>query len=245
MCERLLGLGLTPKELRLIKPETITGFQFFGPIKLNLSVHNTPPEAIASLLAKLSKPHFLDPYNRWEWTRKVINPLWLVGSGFEGHLIGLPQKVVLERLEEYERSIQRLAKRYGFQPQLTRFIKKPDSAISAGLAREGLIIFEILLARARAERTMLQKGGCQANSGFQKTCYSSIPMVAPRFSFDQTTGCLTIGAEKIPPAIKSSKPLFSDDIRASCNIKDQFPFLSEIGRFGFPPVKLILSGIKE
>jgi len=219
-----------------LEPESIKGFQFIEPVNLAISIYDTSNKKMASLLGSLSDPHFLDPYNRWQLARKVINPLYLVGSGFEGHLVGLTQKEILIKLVEYEDFIQRSAKIYCFQPELTNFIKNPNSPISVKFTQKMSTTFGALLAKARAQRSMLQIEGSQTNRRFQEKVYNrSTPIVVPNFDFDLSTRYLTIGVEKILQSKNPSSSIFSSDI------KREFPYLSEIGRFGFPPLKLILS----
>jgi len=231
------------EQLRSLEPEKIRGFQFLEPVRLNISMYSISSKEAAFLLKNLFDPHFLDPYNRWQRTRKVLNPRYVknLKSGFEGHLVGLSKKEILERLKKYEETIQHSAELCGLQLQLNNFIRNPNSLISVKFARQMLITFEALLAEARAERSNLQWSGKKENIEFQEKVYNdsrtSKPIILPQFSFDQATGYLAISIKEVSQSNKI--PSYPNDT------ENQFPCLNEIGRFGFPPLKLVLSKITD
>jgi hypothetical protein len=174
------------------------------------------------LFGDLLDPSKLLPFYRWQLCRRVINPLWTKGSGFEGHLIGLPPKEIKEILSQQEEFLKRNGCQKDFQEptSLEEVIKMSEC-------------FAIILARMRATRIGLQKT-CSENQQYQDMVYNSSNQLLKLF-FDIYEDNLIIGVDYLSSL--NQKSIFSPPFN---DIKNNFPLLAEIGRFGFPPLRTLL-----
>lgn len=164
------------------------------------------------------------PYHRWQFTRRMVNPLWTKGSGFEGYFVGLPENDILSMLNQFERQIWRNFT-YG-KLELCKFINNPSQAVSVDFANEMRITFEMLLAQAKAVRSTLQPKFSE-NVAFQQRVYSPPEIIQCGWRFNDDCFSLAGWNSSV------SRESVSD-------IRNQFPALAEIGRFGFPPLRMAL-----
>jgi len=172
------------------------------------------------LFNDLLDPSKLAPFYRWQLCRRVINPLWTKGSGFEGHLIGLPPEVIKGILSEQEEFLKQNGSQQNFQEPTS--LKDAINMSSC---------FGVILSRMRAQRTILQQT-CPENRKYQDMAYNSNLLLKPTFYIEGNN--LIIGVDLCSPNQKGIfSPLFND-------IRNDFPLLAEIGRFGFPPLRILL-----
>lgn len=215
--------------------------EFGAPFNLTVSLdpYYLPPnsEQRLSLFNDLLDPQKLEPYYRWQLTRRVINPFWLKGSGFEGHLLGLPEQEILEILSEVDKDIRTSGKIWGFLGVLKKLVDNPNTPISLTDALNLKTEFEVLLARMRAMRSKLQKEHPK-NKEFQETVYSFVWFLRPCFSLEEKILFVGFNNELVKLVNNEGKPIFGTDIR------NKFPYLAEIGRFGFPPFRILLNNLK-
>jgi len=181
--------------------------------------HNDGLEKRKSLFGELLDPSKLVPFYRWQLCRRVINPLWTKGSGFEGHLIGLSPEEIKDILRKQEEFL----KKNGCQKEFQRPISLKD-AINMSLC------FSVILARMRAQRTILQQTHPE-NRQYQDMVYNSNLLFKPIFNICEKN--LIIGFSSSPNQKDIFSPPFND-------IRNDFPLLAEIGRFGFPPLTILL-----
>jgi hypothetical protein len=153
--------------------------------------------------------------------RRAINPLWTKGSGFEGHLIGLPPEEIKEILSQQEEFLKRNGCQQDFQ--------KPTSLEDA---IEMSSCFGVILARMRAIRTTLQQAYPE-NRQYQDMVYNSNQLLKTCFIIDGDN--LIIGVDYL--SSPNQKGIFSPPFN---DIRNDFPLLAEIGRFGFPPLTILL-----
>jgi len=188
--------------------------------------YNDGLEKRTGLFGDLLDPSKLAPFYRWQLCRRVINPLWTKGSGFEGHLIGLPPKEIKEILSQQEEFLKRNIKTNGCQKDF----QEPTSLEEAIKMSE---CFAIILGRMRAIRIGLQKT-CSENQQYQDIVYNNSNQLLKLF-FNIDRGNLIIGVDY--SSSLNQKSIFSPPFN---DIKNDFPLLAEIGRFGFPPLRTLL-----
>lgn len=86
--------------------EKIKFIHFQGPVNLLVPIFEPYRENnVDKFLRELANPSLYEPYQRWQYTRRVVNPLWTKGSGFEGHFVGLPEEDINSILQDFERKI--------------------------------------------------------------------------------------------------------------------------------------------
>lgn len=237
----------TLKELNL-SPEAIGKIDFIdfsrelgAPFNLNvfLDSYEIYGDGKTSLIENLINPSIMEPYYRWQFTRRVVNPLWAKGSGFEGHLIGLSQEEIFRILSDEEKKLWKSAKINGFERALRQIVEDPKYKLNLDEARNLNIAFEKILARMRAKRSELQSKGIGENFQYQNMVYSqaSTDIMYPIHEFKDNR--LFIGSKNPSVSNTSNNGILGGDIRY------QYPGLAEIGRFGFPPLKTLLGFVRH
>jgi hypothetical protein len=230
------GSSLTKEQLREINWVVFSrekGAPFNLSVLLDPDVFNPDCndglEKRTGLFGDLLDPSKLVPFYRWQLCRRVINPLYDKGSGFEGHLIGLPLEEIKKTLSEQEKFLKRNGCQQDFQ--------KPTSLEEAIKMSE---CFAMILARMRAIRTILQKTYSE-NQEYQDMVYISSNQLL-KLSFNINKDNLIIGVDYPSSLDKNYSSLDKKGIfsRPFNDIGNYFPLLAEIGRFGFPPLRTLL-----
>lgn len=229
---------LTPTIIEEIAPN-LRWISIRGPFSLITPVIKPfPYNGAADFLRKLANPNLYEPYQRWQFTRRLVNPLWNKGSGFEGHFIGLEREEMLAVLKKYDDAIWRFVSILALggslerKKELQRFLNDPSQPISLDFAYHMRVIFETLLARARAIRSNLQIEN-QENRQFQGSVYSIRNIISNTIWTFNNYGVLSLISENSSPLTKSIDSGFGD-------VRLEFPAIAEIGRFGYPPLGLII-----
>jgi len=218
---------LTPEQIKEIN-WVVFSRENGAPFNLILSLdpdifnpdHNDGLEKRKSLFGELLDPSKLVPFYRWQLCRRAINPLWTKGSGFEGHMVGLPPHEMVNILKQEEK---RLEKQNLTAWNINRPLKLKE-------AYELQVTFSAILARMRGLRTILQQT-CPENRQYQDMVYNSNLLLKPIFNICNKN--LIIGVSSSPNQKNIFSPPFND-------IRNDFPLLAEIGRFGFPPLRVLL-----
>lgn len=185
------------------------------------------------LIADFLNPSKMVPYYRWQFCRRVVNPLWIKGSGFEGHLVGLDEQEILKILQEQEDYLIRRSKSKGYSLKIEQFIHNPNHSIGLELAFELRVDFEVILAKMRAIRSQLQIHYPE-NREFQNYVYSSVAIYPENTIFFEGNSLIVGFSGFNSKKNKEHDPIFNEDIR------HRFPILAEIGRFGFPPLGILI-----
>ncbi len=231
------------KVLRLT-PEQIDEVNFIefskdagAPFNLNMFI---PPDLnkntlFENLLKDWHNESSLLPFARWETCRKRMNPLWSIGSGFEGHLVGLPPEEMLKILEEEENFIIKVAREDKYFDSFKKFINNTDTPISLKLADSSKCAFEVILSRMRAKRSQLQEKFPQ-NKTFEQTINQNNKLLKTEILLKNDNlviGLITKETEKE----NNFNSYYGGDI------KNKFPYLAEIGRFGSPLLRILLHNL--
>lgn len=119
--------------------------------------------------------------------------------------------------------------------ELEKFLGNPNETISMKFALEMATIFGALLARARAIRLELQINNQNPeNKRFYDEVYSNAKnIIFTTWFFDSQRNTFGINPTNSTKGNRAASVL--GDIRS------KFPALAEIGRFGYPPLRLLLS----
>ena len=209
---------ITPEQIRKIN-WVVFSIENGAPFNLQVFLLPYPP-----LIRDLLNSPF-EPVRRWEFSREgKNNPLFrLKGSGFEGHMVGLPPHEMVNILKQEEKRLEK---------QNLTALRNINRPLKLKEAYELQVTFSAILARMRGLRTILQQTHPE-NRQYQDLVYNSNSLLLqPIFNIDADD--LIIGIDLYWP---NQKYIFSPPLN---DIRDDFPLLAEIGRFGFPPLRVLL-----
>lgn len=235
-------------------------------LRFFIDPYECPQERLIELIKYFQNPRDLEWYCRWQLCR-YFNPVWKKGSGFEDYLISLSREEILRELREYNKEIirrvrerdensYRLGVPTNYQSSLIRFVKDPNTSISLDFAAFMYRVFTDLLTKAKMLRKRLQDSGNIDNQGYMEELYqklSSLPyeqqelIIEPINNTNFSRLIVPFPRFTIFPYLESDQglyvPCIAPDLK-ECDIKDSFPHLAEIGRFGHPFLKYVLGIIQ-
>lgn len=211
-----------------------------------------------SMPALLKEKTTLLPFSRWTIGRKSNPNYTLAGSGLEGHLCALDPMTVRDTLTGFENDAFRIVKQDVGTRSLDRFLDDPRQSISYKMLGSMRVAFEIILAKARAIRAMINKGGYTYNQKgefvdlrrqpdrinrsrtYENFVYSAPPALDWTV-FPVENGILALNQEiaRLPTGIPVAQEGLGADIGLNPNLK----LLAELGRFGHPAIPMILDSL--
>lgn len=252
------GLVFTTNEIDELEPEKIDGINFISfsrkkgaPFNLDLLLdyYEWPIEQKRRLLHALANPSNLIPAFRFRRGRREMTDEWAAyvqwkkGCGIEGHLIGLKREEIMEILSYYNNLIRAITSdhdqqlnHYPFNAErflttLEKFIRNPDLPISPYFAFFMSEVFGIIINDARQIRGKLQRMGVQENTSYQEKIYT--------IAESKSQPILILKNDKLVISFSSqSKSNFLKQGSES-DVRQHFPYLAEIGRFGHPLLRIL------
>lgn len=208
------------------------------------------------ILPSLQDKSIITPFSRWTIGRKS-NPNFLTaGSGFEGHLCAFTPPEIASVLDDLQNEAFHIIKNDVGLTKLTTFLEDQSKPVGIKLVTSARIAFEIALARARAMRGMIERGGYYYTKDNQykkvddarrtrSSQYGAFIYGAPAI-IDWQLAKVDVGAVSLEQKIESTLPLPIpvEFLGADIGTNNKHKLLAELGRFGHPMVPLILRSYK-
>lgn len=196
------------------------------------------------------------PYSRWTVGRKSNPNFSVAGSGMEGHLCAFSAPEITGILDGLQNDAFRMIKQDVGVQKLSAFLENESHPAGIKLLMSARMAFEIALAKARAIRGMVERGGYYYNDDnqmvkiengrrercakYQNFVYSAPPVVDWKVT-PQGVGVVEFSqelAKQIP-----APPVTTEFIGADIGTNDRYKLLAELGRVGHPIVAVIRNNI--
>ena len=234
--------GITPRAVLL-------STQFGAPVTWRYDVSRRNAE-IQGLLGGINP----QPWARWNIARRFYNPIFsrTPGTGFEGYLYSSngtePEKIMKQIIDLGDMTLRIIERRHSreskFFDSLHRFLYDPNHPLSPILFEELNSQMSILVARFRAQRSMIQSKDSGAKD------YRNDVVDLGKYNEDVFKPSIVIEEGEIhlvhpenPTIVISSKVKaeldrtgVADEIAQSLKYREAevFRLLSELGRVGYP-----------
>jgi len=208
------------------------------------------------VLPQIMDKSILLPYSRWTVGRKSNPNFSVTGSGMEGHLCAFTAPEITSILDGLQNDVFRIIKQDVGIQKLSAFLE--DEAHPAGikLLMSARVAFEIALAKARAMRGMVERGGYYYNDDnqmvkvessrrersnrYQNFVYQAPPVVDWNVT-PQGVGVVEFSQELVKQI--PTPPIATEFIGADIGTSDRYKLLAELGRVGHPIVPIIRNSI--
>jgi len=204
------------------------------------------------IIPALQDKSTITPFSRWTVGRKSNPNFASAGSGIEGHLCAFAPNEILGILDGLQNDAFHILKADVGIAKLTTFLEDQSKPIGLKLLTSGRIAFEIALAKARAMRAMVEKGGYYySNDNVMKTVdhsrrerctryqtfvYSTPPLIDWAIE-PVERGTLRFSQELVQKVPQS--PIAVEYIGNDIGTNQKYKLLAELGRFGHPTVPVI------
>jgi len=195
------------------------------------------------IIPALQDKSIITPFSRWTVGRKSNPNFASAGSGIEGHLCAFAPNEILGILDGLQNDAFHILKADVGIAKLTTFLEDQSKPIGLKLLTSGRIAFEITLAKARAMRAMVEKGGYDVDDSrrerstrYQTFVYSTPPLIDWAIK-PVERGALLFSQEltqKVPQS-----PIAVEYIGNDIGTNQKYKLLAELGRFGHPTVPVI------
>lgn len=208
------------------------------------------------VLPQIMDKSTLLPYSRWTVGRKSNPNFSVTGSGMEGHLCAFTAPEITSILDGLQNDAFRIIKQDVGMQKLSSFLE--DEAHPAGikLLMSARVAFEIALAKARAMRGMVERGGYfynddnqmvkvengrrERSNRYQNFVYQAPPVVDWSVT-PQGVGVVEFSQELVKQI--PTPPIATEFIGADIGTSDRYKLLAELGRVGHPIVPIIRNSI--
>lgn len=205
-----------------------------------------------TILPAFEDKSIITPFSRWTVGRKSNPNFATAGSGIEGHLCAFTPNEIIGILDGLQNDAFHIMKDDVGMAKLTAFLEDQSKPIGIKLLTSGRIAFEIALAKARAMRAMVEKGGYyysndnqmktvehsrrERSTRYQTFVYSAPPLVDWKIEpTGRDTLCFSQAViQKIP-----ASPIPVEYIGNDIGTNQKYKLLAELGRFGHPVVPVI------
>lgn len=208
------------------------------------------------VLPQIMDKSTLLPYSRWTVGRKSNPNFSVTGSGMEGHLCAFTAPEITSILDGLQNDAFRIIKHDVGMQKLSAFLENESHPAGIKLLMSARVAFEIALAKARAMRAMVEKGGYYYNDDnqmvkvengrrerstqYQNFVYQAPPVVDWKVT-PQGVGVVEFNQELIKQI--PTPPIATEFIGGDIGTSDRYKLLAELGRVGHPIVPIIRNSI--
>ncbi|MFZ2026123.1 MAG: hypothetical protein WAV30_02440 [Microgenomates group bacterium] len=208
------------------------------------------------VLPQIMDKSILAPYSRWTVGRKSNPNFSVAGSGMEGHLCAFTAPEITSILDGLQNDAFRIIKQDVGIQKLSAFLENESHPAGIKLLMSARMAFEIVLAKARAMRGMVEKGGYYYNDDnqmvkvangrrerstqYQNFVYQAPPVVDWKVT-PQGVGVVEFSQELIKQI--PTPPIATEFIGGDIGSSDRYKLLAELGRVGHPIVPIIRNSI--
>lgn len=195
------------------------------------------------------------PFSRWTLGRKNNPSFSNTGSGLEGHLCSLDMLLIKDFLNKFQNDALYMIKHdVGLRP-LDKFLQDPTESIGLKFLIAMKTAFDVTLAKARAVRSMVNKGGyvyspqgdfidmkprpdrIERSRSYESFIYTS-PQVMDWQITPVDSGILSLDHNLRD--LQTKMPIAVENLGGDIGYDPRFKLLAEIGRFGHPIIPKIL-----